>query len=344
MWREIQAQPEVLGASLPKLRHALLDMKLRGSQVLAGGCGDSYYAAYALRGTFAELKISYLAATAQELSDYTHFEPGDVVVLVSISGGTRRTVEAARVASQAGATTVAVTCNAASDLADVCSHILVLPYTPLSRRTPHTLDYSVSLLALTLIAEHLSGHELGGLERLSTSFDEVLSVSQSLFTAVAQRVTPQTKFFFLGAGPDRGTAMYGAAKFYEAGGLVAFHEETENFVHGMNFLLEPDDIVVLITSSNPAQRRAEELASGLEALKVVPIEIGQNHLGSSHWLRLPNAPSELHPFLTCIGAQVLCYAVVETLELTLEEARAGRPNGLRHANVQNRWMKETRVK
>jgi D-arabinose 5-phosphate isomerase GutQ len=81
----------------------------------------------------------------------------DCVILSSISGGTKRTVEAARIAKIASARIIAITCNTESALANAADETMLLPYHPLSRKTPHTLDYTVTLLALVELARSFAG-------------------------------------------------------------------------------------------------------------------------------------------------------------------------------------------
>lgn len=339
---EIHLQPEIIKMALPQLREQLQGMNLTPARVLAGGCGDSYFAALASRGTFATRGMPFVAATAQELTSYTTFGGHDLVALTSISGNTKRTVEAAHVSHKNGSKTLGITCNADSSLAEACDATLVLPYSPISRRTPHTLDYSVNLLALACLAERLSGETISSLADLPRLLSATINTIRGATRHLAQGVREDTKFFFLGAGPQRGTAMYGAAKFHEAGGLTAFHEETENFVHGMNFMLEPKDVVMLLAPTDSASWRANELVPGLEELSVKVAGVSDTDLGTERPMLLPKASADLLPFLSCLAPQLFCLEVAEELKLRLEDDRAGRDGGAVHLAVQGRWMKNTR--
>jgi fructoselysine-6-P-deglycase FrlB-like protein len=137
--------------------------------------------------------------------------------------------------------------------------------------------------------------------------------------------------------------MYAAAKFHEAGGLVALHEETENFVHGMNYLVEPGDVVSLIAPTDSSTFRAKELVKGLTDLNAVVVGISDIDLGASFHLPLPKSAPLLTPFLESLGSQVLCHTVAHHLSLSLEENRAGRDNGQMCKHVQAKWMQETRI-
>ena len=133
MRREIHGQPGLVSEILPKLREAVADLDLSAGRIWAGGCGDGAFAAGAAAALQVEAGADYRSATAHELAFHAPVREGDLVVLVSISGSTRRTVQAARRAQSMGASTLALTCDADSMLTDVCGQTLLLPFRPLSR-------------------------------------------------------------------------------------------------------------------------------------------------------------------------------------------------------------------
>jgi translation initiation factor 2B subunit (eIF-2B alpha/beta/delta family)/D-arabinose 5-phosphate isomerase GutQ len=159
MQREIRAQAEVLPSCLSPLADAVGAVRKPEGRIFAGGCGDSAFAPAALAEVFRSLDLDVRATTAMDLAGYCPLRPTDTVVLSSISGGTRRTVEAALAARHAGARVVALTCRDDSDLAALADHLVLLPFTPISRKTPHTLDYLVTLQALAMLALAWAGRD-----------------------------------------------------------------------------------------------------------------------------------------------------------------------------------------
>src|SRR5215470_9339885 len=175
MRRAILAQPGEIRRVAPLLRRDFTRLGLeRPARIVAGGCGDSFFASQVAAGFFPPGGTSYLAATAFEIGHYLRLGRADLCILLSISGGTRRTVEAATTARQAGARTLAVTCQTDSPLARACDAVLVLPFTPLERRTPHTLDYTMTVLALAVIAESLTGQELAWIKGLAAAMKRAI--------------------------------------------------------------------------------------------------------------------------------------------------------------------------
>lgn len=107
------------------------------------------------------LRCSAVLRTSRQLAIGQDARPGDVLLVFSQSGATRRLVDASRDASQRGATTIAVTAPD-SPLAHVCNHVIgIKPYermemmTPLASRLNHQLlvNMLVTTLSITSGAE-----------------------------------------------------------------------------------------------------------------------------------------------------------------------------------------------
>ncbi len=306
MEREIRAQAEYVASCLPVMRESLLGLDLQAERVVMAGCGDSYYSAVAAAGIFRMLGVPYAAVTAQEVAQFLPLQPRDLVVHASVSGSTKRTVEAAEGARVAGVATLAITCNAESTLARACERTLVLPYEPISRATPHTLDYTLTLLAQALVAERLAGRTLEALDRLPDALEASIDEAFRVLPAAVEGLAPASRTFFLGAGADVGTASYGAAKLHEAGGRIAFAGESENFWHGMNFMLQPSDLVMVFENRLESARTEELLVAGLAQLARTVVYVGGERVAAPHRVAVPHVGEELLPFVMAIAPQVAC--------------------------------------
>ena len=250
MAREISAQAEILTDCLSPLMSSVSRIAKPEGWIMAGGCGDSAFAPAALNSFFEALGIQLEATTSMQLAGFNKFIAGDVVILSSISGNTRRTLEAAHVAKASGAHVVALTCGENSALAKAADDTVILPYTPISRRTPHTLDYLVTVEALAVLGLHWVGESADPLHEIFTLAPQWLEAARKFAEEAVAGMDPDGKIFLLGGGPDLATASYGAAKFHEAGGIPAIAAETENFIHGMNFMAEPADSLFAIATSS----------------------------------------------------------------------------------------------
>ena len=332
MAREIAAQSEILLACAPPLSECAARITAPIGRVFAGGCGDSAFAPAALGKVFCQLGIDVQPRTSMELSCFTKFVSTDTIILSSISGGTKRTVEAANVAGNAGARVIALTCNEQSNLANAANEVIVLPFSPLSRKTPHTLDYTVTLLALVQLASAWAGRPANQMLKTLETVPALLKNASEIALAVGKKINFGGKLFFLGAGPDLANANYAAAKFHEAGGIVAIAAETENFIHGMNFMVEPDDTILLLAGAEPVLRRSEQIVAafaGFTNCHIIPTQISDE---------MARAFSEtLH--MTFV-LQYLCLNFANGSRLEVDLPRAGRANGDKHLAIQSEIMAE----
>jgi fructoselysine-6-P-deglycase FrlB-like protein len=332
MAREIAAQPELLLSIQSELAQICDGLPRPSGRIFAGGCGDSAFAPKALAGVFRRMGMPIAACSSMDLVGFVDLEPSDTIILSSISGGTKRSIEAARVASERGARVIGVTCNGESALAALADQTVVLPFKPLSRKTPHTLDYAVTLLALVEIARSFARLPSDATRSVLHGLPMSLTDAETEASEVAASWQNESRLFLLGAGPGLGTAEYGAAKFHEAGGLVAIAAETENFVHGMNFMLEPADLLVVLGGSDVADRRGREVVTAFtELVSKAYLQVPPD--GSPSWQAAFGSVLQQTFFL-----QSLCLRVADHLRLTLEEPRAGRSLGAVHFAAQSSVM------
>lgn len=331
MRREIETQANLLPKLQPTLSELADTLPRKAGRIYAGGCGDSAFAPHALQDVFRSLGVEILSKTSMELASYTRFRPTDSVLLSSISGGTKRTVEAANTAREQGADVVAITCNGESALAQAATSTLEMPFKPLSRKTPHTLDYAVTLLATAEVARSHADCESNTFVPALSDLDKLLTASQERADEIANDHSPEGKVFFLGSDCDLGTANYAAAKMHEAGGLTSFAAETENFVHGMNFMLEPQDLLVILASTEAGIRRGQTLADAFSPLCATHIVECEKSI--------PTPANALARLLgVTFTVQYLCLKIADKMGLHLEEPRAGRTRGSQHAVAQTAAM------
>ncbi|MCC9621108.1 SIS domain-containing protein [Thalassospira sp. MA62] len=332
MLREILAQAEILPDLFDKITKDTAKLAPAKGRIFSGGCGDCAFASGALSELFDAFGVDVQAKTAMELAAFTKFNADDTVILSSISGGTKRTVDAANAARKAGARVIAITCNPQSALAQASDDTIALPYVPLSRKTPHTLDYGVVLVVLADVVGKISGGSVPDLKPLIAKLADLTETVQAPASTLAKTYNPAGKVFFLGAGPDLATAEYTAAKFHEAGGLIAIAAETENFVHGMNFMLEPDDTVFILASGAASAKRGKEVASAFKDIcktHVIAVDDLDQDGVAGAFTRL---------FDITLRIQFLCCATFAGLGLELEAPRAGRPDGDAHMAAQSQAM------
>ena len=344
MLDEIRGQPARLAQALPALRDRVRGLGLSRMQppaaVYLTGCGDASWLPQAARMAFERrLDVAVHALPAMEVSQYAPLRAGDLVVLMSISGETQRTLEAMESARAAGARTLALTARSGAPLASGCDHTLLLPGEAESQNAPHCLNYTMTLLALYTLAEGLAAGRMHGLdavpEAMGATFAQALGPSQ--VAASATGGSDQTWFF--GAGPHWGTAQYAAALWWSAGGMPALALELEDIAHGAHHVLRPGDLAVLVAPPGRSQARARELLAGLVELGTYPVLIGG--LSDERGVfSLPVAAvgedEALGALTTAVAMQLLCWASACERGHDVLTRVGGAPD-----RIHRRWRNET---
>ena len=261
----------------------------RIGQVYLTGCGDSYHAALAAALAFRQLAgLPCQSLTAMEFARYRAGyldleRAGEILVIaISASGRVSRTVEALRLAREAGAQTVAVTGHPDSPLAGVAERIFsaAIPPGPGEENgavVPGTRSYIASLLALYQMAvqiglarAHLGKENAGRLrEELAETADkieETIVMTEDVTADAALSWREAGHFVFCGAGPNYGTALHGAAKVVEASGDDAIGQELEEWAHLEYFARRPDTPVFIISAAGWEEDRAVEIAAAARVI------------------------------------------------------------------------------
>ncbi len=179
-----------------------------------------------------------------------------LVVGISASGETARTIEAIRLAQDLGAQTLAITADTESTLAEVTDSVFALELPELPHG-PGLISYLAALLAGYAIGAELADRQLQQqIDRYLNEMPEVLSdwsaEEQEKGHDAAQKIDDGQPILFLGAGPVRGAAMFAAAKVIEAAGQSASSQDVEEWAH-LEYFNDPPPLPVWMLS---AQGRA----------------------------------------------------------------------------------------
>jgi glutamine---fructose-6-phosphate transaminase (isomerizing) len=253
------------------------------------GCGDSYHAAVGAELAFHQLAgVPTQALSSLTFSRYTVGYLADtgphtnLVIAVSVSGGVSRTIEALRLALQAGAVGVALTGSAGSPLAQTTNKVFTTTVPPLPDElagmvVPGVRSYLASQLALYSAAIRIGevrGHlttaradalraELLGLAEV---MEHTIQVCEQVAKAVAAGWAAAREFVFVGSGPLYGVAMFSAAKVLEASGDSALAQEAEEWTHIQYFADHAPTPTILLEASGFDADRMEEAARAAQAI------------------------------------------------------------------------------
>jgi glucosamine--fructose-6-phosphate aminotransferase (isomerizing) len=286
---------------------AALIAERRIDRVYLVGAGDSY--AVMIAGRLAvqnALGVPTEAVQSLEFAYYTRpvLTPRTLVIALSSSGETTRTVEAVLVAQQAGALTLALTNTIGSTLDVESGQTLRIEAT----RTGWPTQSSTAALALILrLAALAGGGDPSDLDALPDLMATVIAATEDPIAAIAEREAGSRMFLFAGGGPSLGAAMVGAAKVKECTPDHALAIQVEEY-HHYNSQKAGEPLMILAPAGPSVDRAVDTAREAIRfggRLYVVTSE-GETAFGGDA-LILPRVPEALSPLLTFVPAQWMGY-------------------------------------
>lgn len=214
-------------------------------KVYITGCGDSYFA-----GVVAELAFHCFAGVdvqpveALNFSRYLapHVPDDSLLIAISNSGEVSRTIEAA-LRARGRKNVWAFTDDPGSPLAEKADRVLSPGIPTMPTGGTGAVSYLASLLALYTTAIHLGGLREAlrdadlmvlkcALEMAPRQVEATLDLNQEAARTYASAL-PVDTLYFVGGGPNLGTALYGAAKVMEALSMNGVAVELEEWAQGI---------------------------------------------------------------------------------------------------------------
>lgn len=238
-----------------------------------------------------------------------------MVVALSSSGETTRTVEAALVAGQRGAYTVGITNTAGSTLDRETDSTIVLSATRVGWPTQSSTTALTVLLELAVRAGLLRGAPQAAewretLDAMPSTMGAVLAGLDGPIAGIARQEVASTMVLFSGGGPSYAAAVVGAAKVKECTPVHALAIQVEEYHHyNSQKVGEP---LFLLAPSGPTVSRAVD--TGTDALRwggrlYVVTSAGETAFDelAGVVLRIPPVPEALSPLLCLLPAQLVGY-------------------------------------
>ncbi len=274
--------------------------------IILTGCGDSYYAAIALRGLIeAAAGVPVLAMPAMEAVTFPSAlaSPRALVVGISVSGKVERTIQAVTEHRERGGATVSISAHADSDLGLAADARIATGFRGTPGPVPGTANYLGSMLGLVAIAAELGARRGESVASdaavIATlvALDEAVATSQDRAMAEAEAMEPP--FFSIGSGPDFGTAWFGVAKFIEAAAAVGVAQDLEEWAHEQFFITRPGTTVFVHATTQAVVERARRVAGSVAKVGGRLVTVTPEPLGiadEQHW-PLPVVPEPLAPLV-----------------------------------------------
>jgi glutamine---fructose-6-phosphate transaminase (isomerizing) len=335
---EMLDQPAAIEATLHRNTEALTEIAQRVvsanvERVFLVGAGDSLAVMVAARHLL-EAMLNLPCEPVQSL-DFAYYMDGlidsrTLVVALSSSGETTRTVEAALVAQHAGALTLALTNTEDSTLMQECNETLVIEAT---RKGWPTQASTAALALLQRLSLHIGsrkGHaDLGDLGRAVSSLPQLMADlmerSEEHVADIARREAKRALYLFAGGGPSWASAIIGAAKVRECSPDHAMAIQLEEY-HHYNSQKPGDPIWVVAPDGRSLARAADTCRDAVRyqgQLYVVATH-GQTAFDgfTNDVIRIPEVPELISPMLSVVPVQMFGYHVAAA-KFAMAEFEAG---------------------
>ena len=230
---------------------------------------------------------------------------GVLMIAVSQSGGSPDLVRSLEVARDCGALTVAVTNNAASDLARAAAaHVDVLAGP--ERAVAATKSYTAQLLALHQLLDRVGGRDGGSAAVLPDLADALLD-RRGEIAALASRYRFAQRMVTTGRGYSYPTAREAALKLMETAYLSAQAFSAADLLHGPLAMIDPQVPVLAVVADGIGGRAMAPVLPRLAERGADVCIVGA--APDAHVVLPAGAPEELSPLLEILPFQLLALHV-----------------------------------
>jgi glucosamine--fructose-6-phosphate aminotransferase (isomerizing) len=333
---EIETIPGVIADQVTRLRPGIRELVERGAgaaeEVVLTGCGDSHFAGVATRLAFERAAgIRCRASEALEFARYdvryVPMSPPPLLVALSYSGEVGRTIEAAATAVRAGWRTLALTGRPDGRLARTAED-MVLMEVPTLGFSPGTSTYVAMVAALLVLAAEMA--RARGRAQEADEVDRALALAPELAAATlaisadpardaATRIAASPVTTYLGAGPSRASAAFGAAKLFEGPQRYGVVQDLEEWAHEQYFVTRRGTPVVVVAPSGASRDRAGELLAEMAFIGASAVFVSDrmdDAVAAQTTVRLPVAPGLpefASPLLTGLPLALVGFFVADAL-------------------------------
>jgi len=298
------------------------------NRVFLVGCGDSYFVALFGMYLFEKiLKISSLAENAYEFLTYRKsIGKNDLVMAISASGRTSKTYSAAKYAKSKQAKVIALTNFENSPLAKISDHkLLTRVKNPFG---PPTTTSTTALIALLYFTDYLSlssTNIIKTLEAMPSNLKKFIDDVMDDIDTLSKLIAKHNRIYFIGAGPNYSTALFGMAKFREVAWYHSIAFEAEEFVHYGMISIGKDDIIVLIANDIDSYKKIKEINNALHQIGSSNIIITNNReiFEQNHIISLPEKDCFVSQIYSLIFLQLLALKTAMVKNLSVNNFRYG---------------------
>ncbi len=289
-------------------------------RVVLTGCGDSLAVMVGARLLLEDmLGVPCEPMQALDLAYYHHrtLSSDTLVISLSSSGATTRTVEAALIARARGATTLALSNTPGSALMTECDRGLLVHAERHGWPTQSSTAAMAVLCALGVRVGALRGHagaaDLGAaLDRVPETMAAILAELEPSMAGLAAAEAEKRIYLYAGGGPAYAAALFGATKMKECSPDHAVAIPLEEFHHYNS--QKPGDPLFVLAPRGPSVARARDTAHegrrwGGRLYGVVTADERALEAACDAVIRLPVLPESLAAFAFTLPVQLFAYHV-----------------------------------
>ncbi len=326
-WDEMWAQPQAILTTLESERQAIHEAadyfaNLDIERVYMTGCGDSIAAMIAVRGLYEHLLgIPCEPIQALDFTYYYHrpINPRTLVITLSSSGATTRTVEAMMLGRALGGRTLALSNTPGSPLMVESDRGLTIHAERKGWPTQSSTAAMAILVQLCLEMARLKGASGNILDPLETAFHQIpdlirttLETVDEGIRSVAEKEAGRKIYLYSGGGPAYASALFGAAKVRECSPdhslaipLEEFHHYNSQKVGDPLFLIAPHGLSV----PRALDTLHEGKRWGGQVYSIVSAQDASLFEQSDRVFTLPDVAEMLSAFVYTIPVQLFAYHV-----------------------------------
>jgi glucosamine--fructose-6-phosphate aminotransferase (isomerizing) len=304
------------------------DIVLRAmTKISITGCGTAYHAG--MVGMYLMRALCKIPVEMELASEFRYgdraMDPRTLTIAMSQSGETADTIEAVKIALEAGAPVIGICNVVGSHLARIADGTLFTRGGP-EISVAATKTYVSQAIAATLLATYLARvRKSAPLERLReiaegtrllpAAIDVVLNTSEAV-KKVARKVRRARSVLFLGRYVNFPTALEGALKLKEISYIHAEGYAAGEMKHGPIALLDRNTPVVgIVTAGRVREKMLSNLseAKAREAPLIVVANYGDDEAAAiaDHVLWVPKVDELLSPIVNVIPLQLLAYHIAD---------------------------------
>ncbi len=326
-WDEMWSQPQAITTTLESERHAIREAAeyfaaLGLERVYMTGCGDSIATMIAVRSLF-ETLLGIPCEPVQAL-DFTYYyhrpvDPKTLVITLSSSGATTRTVEAMMLGRALGGRTLALSNTPGSPLMVESDRGLTIHAQRKGWPTQSSTAAMAILVQLCLDMAHCKGVSGEILDPLHAAFRQIPGLIQATLEttdpgirAIAEMEAERKIYLYSGGGPAYASALFGAAKVRECSPDHSLAIPLEEFHHYNS--QKVGDPLFLIAPHGPSVPRAldtlhEGKRWGGQVYSIVSKENARLFGPSDRVFILPEVTEMLAAFPYTVPVQLFAYHV-----------------------------------